>query len=76
MLQKRKEKKKEKEKVSSETLFFKTEYVYFLPCMLFVASKVFCDLEDRMQLHCPSIFAMLFDSPKGIIAVQGGVTSL
>lgn len=41
------------------------------PLYAVVGCKVFCDLEDRMQLHCPSIFAMLFESPKGSIAVQG-----
>lgn len=35
------------------------------------AHKVFSDLEDRMQLHWPYIFAMLFESPKGSITVQG-----
>lgn len=45
-------------------------------CLLFPqyagrARRVFCDLEDRMQLHCPYTFAMLFDSPKGSIRVQG-----
>lgn len=32
---------------------------------------VFSDLKDRMQLHRPYIFAMLFESPKGSITVQG-----
>lgn len=53
-----------------ESLLFKTEYAYFPPDAI-LASKVFCDLEDRRQLHCPYIFAMLFDSPKGSITVQG-----
>lgn len=41
------------------------------PVYAVFASKVLCDLEDRMQLHCPYIFAMLFDSPKGSVTIHG-----
>lgn len=59
----------QRSKWKSRRMFLKTGFVsslYSVP-----AHQVLSDLQDRMQLHRPYIFAMLFESPKGSITVRG-----
>lgn len=71
LLPKKKKKYKNNNKGRHQTLCSsKTEYAYFPPGAI-LTGKVFCDPEDRRQLHCRYISAMLLDSPKGSIRVQG-----